>query len=464
MLKTRYMKINVEPLEEDGRYLITAVDENGDYLPTSTWQYLLFNYHKETFFGSMVNTLITQEFEGVVLNGWQLATLFSHDAFNSLIDWDWDETAALCLASAYTIYDSIMEKEWLPDFESWEQQEFRWKLTQRITDEFTDAFWEQQGVKSFITSWFNSALNDYMRQNEELKTKFGEKLETLQNGNIPPSILSAFFDEESFQVWMGIKENSVPFTLGLKLEEPADIDDSWTLEIFLRDQQKRDLMVDLYDEAHFPAKWKPFIDSVDGEVQRWLRIFPWLQGSTGLTDKLTEDEAWLFLTEASETLLALGVDILLPSWWQAMKQANLKVKAKLKGTGYHRKSFVGLQAVLDYDWRFSMNGVDLSEDEFNQLVEEKRRLVLIRGRWIKLDPGFIQHIQELMKKAEQEGLHVRDLIQQELFADDKEEGDELEDPRAFAKIQIELNRNFKNMVKGLKNFKELPLEEVSTLR
>ena len=122
--------------------------------------------------------------------------------------------------------------------------------------------------------------------------------------------------------------------------------------------------------------------------------------SKGLTDKLTEDEAWLFLTEASETLLALGVDILLPSWWQAMKSASLKVKAKVKGnSSSHRPSFVGLQAMLDYDWRFSMNGVDLSEDEFSQLVEEKRRLVFIRGRWIKLDPAFIHQIQDLNEKS-----------------------------------------------------------------
>ena len=39
-------------------------------------------------------------------------------------------------------------------------------------------------------------------------------------------------------------------------------------------------------------------------------------GNKGLTDKLTEEEAWIFLTEASETLLALGVDIFLPSWWR----------------------------------------------------------------------------------------------------------------------------------------------------
>ena len=51
------------------------------------------------------------------------------------------------------------------------------------------------------------------------------------------------------------------------------------------------------------------------EQQRWISIFPWLKGNKGLTDKLTEEEAWTFLTEASDTLLSLGVDILLPSWW-----------------------------------------------------------------------------------------------------------------------------------------------------
>jgi len=104
--------------------------------------------------------------------------------------------------------------------------------------------------------------------------------------------------------------------------------------------------------------------------------------------------------------------------------------------------------------------VDLSEDEFNQLVEEKRKLVYIRGRWIKLDPAFIHQIQELMKKAEKEGLHVRDIIEQELFGEENGEVEDLDDPRTFGKIQIELNRNWKQMIKGLRDLKQLPLEEV----
>ena len=83
------------------------------------------------------------------------------------------------------------------------------------------------------------------------------------------------------------------------------------------------------------------------------------------------------------------------------------------------------------------------------------------GAGLSLIPQFIHQIQELMKKAEKEGLQVRDVIEQELFAD---EGgfwqDDLENPKAFAKIQIELNRQWKSMVKGLRDLNELPLEPV----
>ena len=31
-----------------------------------------------------------------------LATLFAHDQYNRMIEWDWDDTGQLCLASAHT--------------------------------------------------------------------------------------------------------------------------------------------------------------------------------------------------------------------------------------------------------------------------------------------------------------------------------------------------------------------------
>lgn len=461
MLKTNSLTILIEPIE-DSRFFLTAESDHMHVMP-SEWKGLLFNRHEESYYGM----LIEEMGHGFVVDGWQLVTLLAKEQFNRLIDWDWDETGQICLAAAEPIFEAIQGKEWIPDFTALEKNEFRWRLPENVLNEFGPAFWEQTveasedkiPVETFVANWFNSSLHTFFEKNKEWKEKVGRRLEALQNQSISPGALSAYFDEETWGEWIGLKENDQPFSIGLRLEEPADMDGTWDLGIFLRGKNEPDLMVDVKDDSNMPKRWLDYLDGVVREEERWIKLFPWLQGKRGIADALTEEEAWLFLTDASETLLALGVEILLPSWWQAMKAANLKVKAKLKGTSSHRPSFVGLQAMLDYNWRFSMNGVELSEEEFNQLVEEKRRLVYIRGRWIKLDPGFVRQIQDFMKRAEKEGLHVRDLIEQELMnANEAEE--ETEDERAFARVQIELNRQWKQMVKQLRDVKSIPMETV----
>jgi SNF2 family DNA or RNA helicase len=500
----RNLSKNAEGTPHTGNTPASVGDHDFFGVPVAVneWRNLLFQRHRESFYGAFVDV----KDGSVILDGWQLATLFATEQFNPFIDWDWDEQAELCLAAAPALNEAIIEKDWLPDFDALEAGEFRWQLPKRVQEEFGETFWEEAGVSDFVSDWFHDALNAHLNQNKETKEWLGEKLELLQKQSFPPGMLSAFFDEDTWLEWIGLKESHVPFTIGLRLDEPefsAAVEASfdhpdahepsmsphpdWTLDLFVRDRQNPELV---YDVVALPTKWRKHMEAIQTTEARWVKIFPWLRGENEfaavsevsaagtpgdadaglsaadssdrpqLKRTLSEEDAWFFLTEASETLLSLGVEILLPSWWEAMRSANLKVKARVKGTASsHRPSFVGLQAMLDFDWRFSMNGVDLSEDEFQKLVSEKRRLVYIRGRWVKLDPAFIRQIQDLMKKAEKEGLHVRDLIEQEMVGDEEEE-DGLDNPRAFAKIQIELNRQWKTMINQLTELQELPLEPV----
>ncbi|QIZ05708.1 DEAD/DEAH box helicase [Priestia megaterium] len=475
MLKTRFMKLLTTKLGE-GRFLLTAEDERGHVMSPSRWKNLVFSSHEESFFGTLLETETVNDVEGVVVNGWHLVSLFAKESFNRYIEWDWNEQSEICLAAAHSLYEGIVEKDWLPDFSVWEHGDFRWKLPERVKDEFDPSFWEQRieepepavdelvghelgTTKNYISDLYNDALDGYLTRNSAMKELFGPKLDLLRKQNISGGELARYFDEESWLEWVGIKESDTPFTIGLRLDEPVDGEGAWSLDLFIRGKKNVDEVYDVDGTTKIPAKWRPFLEKVDRERERWVRLIPWLGEDGYFKTHLSEEEAWMFLTEASETLVALDVEILLPSWWQAMKNANLKVKASLKGGSSHRPSFVGLQAMLDFNWRFSMNGIDLSEDEFGKLVEEKRRLVFIRGRWVKLDPQFIRQIQDMMKRAEKEGLHVRDLLEQELLESDTAE-DELDNPKAFAKIQIELNRQWKQMIKQLAEVHEIPLEDV----
>jgi SNF2 family DNA or RNA helicase len=500
MLKTRFIKL-LTTKWEDGHYLLTAQDEHGSYLDPSAWRSIVFSRHQESFFGTLLETAERDGIDGVVLNGWQLVSLFAKESFNHFIDWDWNGSSEICLAAAHALYDGIDAKEWLPDFSVWEQGDFRWKLPVRVKEEFDASFWEQtvedrtgsgarpdeaspeervtseensgddaeadsgtaETALSFIKDLYNHSLDSYLTRNTAMKELFGPKLDLLRENNLSGGELARYFDEEKWLEWVGIKASETPFTIGMRLEEPEDGVGSWSLDVFLRGKKNPDELIGLDGPLKPPAKWRSFMDHVEREEGRLVRLIPWLEDEDHpgrLKPHLTEDEAWIFLTEASETLVALDIEILLPSWWQAMKAANLRVKASVKGTGSHRPSFVGLQAMLDFNWRFSMNGVDLSEDEFNKLVEEKRRLVFVRGRWIKLDPGFIRQIQDLMRRAEKEGLHVRDLLEQELNDAGGTSDDELENPKAFARIQIELNSQWKRMVRQLSEVHEIPMVDV----
>ncbi|MCM3586923.1 DEAD/DEAH box helicase [Mesobacillus maritimus] len=485
MLQMKLISIHIKPLA-DGRFFLYAQDRDGNGLGLSSWKHLLFNRHKESYYGTMLEEDQQDGSFGVVISSWQLVTLFAEETFNMIVDWEWDELADLCLSSSLAIHDAILEKDWHPDFRLLEQegeltgnesssttapltesQNFRWALPEQVKDEFGPDFWtetihqdgEEYPVLPFISDLFHHALDAYFDENETIKYLLGEKLELLRNNQLSGRELAAYFDEQRWLEWLGIKEDPAPFTIGIRLEEPEDGEGDWELRLFLRGHNG--MVIDAHNYAEHPADWEGFHDKVDAEEARLAKVFPWLSDDEGrLKTDLSEEEAWQFLTETSETLVALGIEILLPSWWEAIRTSQLRVKAKLKSQGGYRRSFVGLNALLDYDWRFSMNGVDLTEDEFQRLVNEKRRLVYIRGRWVKLDHGFIRQIQDLMKKADKEGLHIRDLLQQELVDENEEPSEELEDPRAFAKIKIELNRHWKQMMKQLSETKSIPDQPV----
>lgn len=141
----------------------------------------------------------------------------------------------------------------------------------------------------------------------------------------------------------------------------------------------------------------------------------------------------------------------------------MKLKAQVKGNSSKGPSFVGLQSLMEFDWRVSMNGAELSEQEFQQLVHDKRRLIYVNGQWVKLDPELIRHIQKMMKTAEKKGISLSDVLFQQFSNEDEVEEDE--DLQELMQIQFELNNDLKKMFGALKEIKQIPIvKSPSTLK
>ncbi|WP_445508966.1 DEAD/DEAH box helicase [Rossellomorea marisflavi] len=460
MLKLSSVKINVEPSEYGDRFVLTAQNENGEWIHPAEWKGQLFLWHEESYYG----TLIEEDGMSVSAGHWDFLTLLAGEQFSSLVSWDWNDSGQAYLSVAPVLLGAIEAGKWLPRFDEWQEQGLQFHVPDEVWDNFNSEFWDEtlpdgRTVKELTDTWFQTSLQDAMNAGGSGAMK---RIRKLKESTLTPEELAAYFDEQRWSEWVSGEEQDLPFTIGLRITEPLDEEDTWELETILRDKRRTSRVISLVEDT-VPAAWKPHLKDVSAEQERWGNMLPILRDEDGkLRTSLGEHDAWDFLSILSEKLIDLNIDILLPSWWEAMKDAQVLVKAKLKNTDTtYRPSFVGLNAMLDFDWRLSMNGVNLSEEDFNQLVEDQRRLVKIRGQWMKLDPAMIRRIQQMMTKAKEEGISIQDMLEQELVPNDGEGGmteeGEDEDGTKYARIQLELNRSMKKMIHQLTNVSTIPI-------
>ncbi|MGG3640536.1 DEAD/DEAH box helicase [Bacillus gobiensis] len=433
-LKEAY--VHVEQTENFS-FLLTCYDEEQIPLPLPLMEKLLFQWHESSYYGTFLEDVDS----AILLTPWMAVELLGKSSFNSFCTIHLTEETDSLMEAASTIYEFIEDGDFLPDYEAWKNGALRWK--------------DKDGVlEGFQLEWFSYAVEDYVAFIPSLH----EKWETVRNRQLHLlEFQSLFLDEQDFLESIGWYEDETPFTVGLRLNEPEFDGDEWKLEQFLRDKKNGDLRF-FTGLNKLKKSWQKHADKIAREQDRFGHVVPWLSFDSG-TSQLTEQEAWLFLSEYSETLVNMGVEILLPSWWQIVKESSMMLKAKVSSSP-RGESFVGMNALMDFNWQFATGGVELTEEEFNELVAGNRRLVNIRGQWVKIDPEFIKQMKKLMERAEIEGLHMSDVLARELSEQDEENlvgnDDELLDSSAFASIQFELSNSLRKMIQKLKNSENLP--------
>ncbi|MGM0923290.1 MAG: DEAD/DEAH box helicase [Bacillota bacterium] len=440
MLNDLKISVHTEQIENFHFYVwCTTKDEKT--LGTNHMRRYLFTWHESSFFGSLLEDVSYIGVPSVLLSPWMMVELIGKDTTNSLADIEYSGDAVPLIDAAEAIYDCIVNGEFMPDFERWKSGTFGWR----------DTAGELEG---FTADWLSAAVSDLIERNPDLGRAWSDIVEAY---TATEKFEGHFLDERDWLEKIGFLIDDAPFTIGLRLNEPDYDGDDWKLELFLRDRKNPDSFHLFQGLKDLPTPWRGYMDRIEREQQRFEEIVPWLSFQNGNTH-ITEDEAWLFLTSASETFVNTGVEILLPSWWQVVRDSKVMLKAKMSSAP-RGQSFVGMNSLIDFNWRFATNGVEMSEEEFMGMVNDNRRLVNFKGQWIKLDPAFIKHVQSILKKAEKEGLHFSDILQQEL-ADARDSDDEVLDSRAFANIHIELSRQMKSMLRQLTEITDIPKHDV----
>ena len=94
-----------------------------------------------------------------------------------------------------------------------------------------------------------------------------------------------------------------------------------------------------------------------------------------------------------------GLAVRLPDLWGGKRPARPKVSVRV---GEKRKNGLGLDALLDFKVHTTLDGEELTPDEWRALMESSGGLALIRGRWVEADPEKLRAALDHWNKAEKE--------------------------------------------------------------
>lgn len=100
----------------------------------------------------------------------------------------------------------------------------------------------------------------------------------------------------------------------------------------------------------------------------------------------TVRQAYRFLTESS-AIESAGVVVRLPDWWSHRNRPRPQVQVSIGG---EPASAFGLDELLDFQVDVSLGGETLTADERRELLAGTEGLVLLRGKWVEVDPAKLQ--------------------------------------------------------------------------
>ena len=144
----------------------------------------------------------------------------------------------------------------------------------------------------------------------------------------------------------------------------------------------------------------------------------------------TPKEAHRFLCEVALYEQA-GLVVRMPDWWNKKSRPRPKVSVSVGGKA---PSTLGMDALLDFDVKLTLDGKSLSPKEMDALLASTEGLVLIKGKWVEVDKDKLAEVlaqwRDVQKQARAGGVSFGEAMRMLAGAElDSGESDRAEDAR-----------------------------------
>jgi non-specific serine/threonine protein kinase len=285
-----------------------------------------------------------------------------------------------------------------------------------INDDFLDVFWEK------LHSFFVSAIRNYNGSVESFIQTFQSDIHLI--GRIYFHLVENKQDNKpfAFLVTYSTRLNTQGKSRHLPLK--------YALQEYGDDQDKlMDLLTTVYRAAE-----NSFLITEMIETGELFHPLAW-----------TPKEAYTFLKEIP-MYEASGILCRIPNWWKP-KGTSSKLSISL---GEKKPSLLGMDAILNFNARILIGGLELSFSEAKKLLAESEGLAFLKNKWIPVDHDKLKQTLDAYEKAKKmmaEGLTIREAMQFQLNPHKLIDIQDVDDDQ----ISISNGKWFDSVMKKLKN-------------
>ncbi|MFW6326484.1 MAG: DEAD/DEAH box helicase [Desulfovermiculus sp.] len=156
------------------------------------------------------------------------------------------------------------------------------------------------------------------------------------------------------------------------------------------------------------------------------------------------DQAYQMLRTAS-VLEECGLSVRLPDWWSKRPRAKVQVTI-----GQEKKTALDAQSLLDFNVDVAVGDMQLSQEEIDEILAHKERLVYLKGRWVEVDQEklgqALKHWKQVAAEAQKgrigfiEGMRLLAGTSKDLQQEESDEEREWVHVTAGSALQETLNR------------------------
>ena len=92
-----------------------------------------------------------------------------------------------------------------------------------------------------------------------------------------------------------------------------------------------------------------------------------------------------------------GIIVRIPDWWKAGRPPRPQVNVRI---GEQRANLLGKDGLLDFKVEMMLEGEPLTEKELQAILNSTNGLVLLKGKWVEVDPDKLKEILSHWKKLQ----------------------------------------------------------------